>query len=722
MRLPLLLTDVRLTLVSSVWWYVLLAFVLAGAAYLVYRYTLPPVTKLRRALLWILRGCALLLIALLLFEPVLSYFFSRNQPPTVALIVDHSASIAGLQKDETRASLLKRWLVSSAADKLSGKSQLRIFAFADSTVEIPEDSLKELNFSGVGTDLAGAVDRAQSSLAGENVAALIVVSDGAYNSGENPVRLATESSAPVHTIGVGDTTANRDAVISQMLTNEITYVGSTVPVELRVRGRGLKDRQGTLRLLGPGGTSYGQQVIHFDEDDSEQQVSLTFTAEQAGDVRIVASLDSVPGELLLDNNRRSAIVRVLENKSRVLLFSGPPTPDLTILRQTLETDSTLQVDLLVESANGLLYNERTPEAGEIEKADLIILLNYPSRTSNDADLQRIAKVVAEQDVPLLFFAGPQISTSKLQLVTAALPFDASKQSLSEERVLLRSAAALPALAGNTPLPKEWSDLPPTVGGPDNFQVETGAQVAVKLSRESLGLTEDEPALAIWQIGRKQGAAFFCWGLYRWRLQNAADMGGPFYDELISRLVAWLIAPAEEQRVKIRTTKRLYSGGEKVQFVGQVYGSDLTPRDDATINLRVTSGSRSEVVAMRGRGNGRYEGELSPRAEGEYSFNGTAAVGTDTMGADRGLFAVEAFNIELIDTRARFDVLQAMSTVSHGRFVPFERADSLLSALEFTPKAVTTRREISLWNRAAMVWMIIGLLALEWIIRKRSGML
>lgn len=720
---PLLVSNVRLTLSSSAWWYVLAALVLLAVAYAVYRYTLPPVSGIRRSILWLLRGTALVLLTLLLFEPVLSYIFSRKQPPAVALLVDVSASISGSSGTADRAAVVKHWLTSSGTRQLADKSQLRIFTFSDSTREVPSDSLNGLAFSSVGTDIAGAIERAEKSLAGENLAAVVVVTDGAYNSGENPVRVAAESPAPIYTIGVGDTAASRDAVISQMLTNEITYVGSAVPIELRVRARGLKGQQATLRLAGPGGKEYGRQIVHFDAEDTEQSVSLTFATDHPGDIRVVAALDSVPGESLLDNNRRSVIIRVLENKSKVLLFSGPPTPDLTILRQTLEDDSTLQVELFAESmGTDLLYHEKAPTEDDLSRADLIVLMNYPSRNTSDGTLQRIAQSVSERDIPVLFFAGPQIAAGKLQTLAGGLPFTPAKQVLSEERILLRSVAAHSVLSAETPLPREWADLPPTTGGLDNFDVKAGAQVVVKLSRESLGLTEDEPAVALWQMGRKHGAAFFCWGLYRWRMDNTSAASASFYNQLISRLVAWLIAPAEEQRVKVRTTKRLYSGGEKVQFVGQVYGSDLAPRDDATINLRVTSGSRSEVVAMRSRGSGRYGGELPPWAEGEYNFVASAFVESDTLGTDRGLFAVEAFNIELVDTRARFDVLQAVSMVSHGRFVPLAKADSLVSALQFTPRAMTAHREIPLWNRALLVWIIIGLLAAEWILRKRSGML
>ncbi|MBU1920683.1 hypothetical protein KKG66_07545 [bacterium] len=92
--LPLSVTDLKLTLVGSPWWYILLAIAAIAFAFFVYRYTLPPVSGIRRTLLWILRGLALLLILLMVFEPVLSYLFDRTEEPSVALLVDRSASMA----------------------------------------------------------------------------------------------------------------------------------------------------------------------------------------------------------------------------------------------------------------------------------------------------------------------------------------------------------------------------------------------------------------------------------------------------------------------------------------------------------------------------------------------------------------------------------------------------------------------------------------------------
>jgi hypothetical protein len=722
--LPLLISSIHLALAASAWWFILFALVLAAGSYLVYRYTLPPVSRLRKTILWLLRSAALALILLLIFEPVLSYLQNLSKPPVIALLVDHSASMGVATAKEDRGAELKRILASSTLRDLEHHAQIRAFEFSDTTLETPLDSLREISLKGVGTDIAGSWQEAGKALAAENLAADIVITDGAYNLGQNPARVAQDSPVPIYTIGLGDTTARTDAAVAEVLTNDVTYAGSKVPVAVRIRAHGLSGKSSVVRLLGSREGEFDHQTVQFSGDDAEVPLSMNFQAHAPGDMRVTVTLDSVPGESSTENNRRSFVIRVLDRKSRVLLFAGAPSADLSILRQTLEADTTIDVSAFVEIGPGkFLHGAVEPSAENMGRATLIVLCDFPSRGTSDALLKKISGAASDKHVPILFLAGPHLSPSRLTALGEVLPFVAVKPVLSEEAVVLRPAAGHPAISGQTPLPAQWSELPPVLGGAGNFSARPAAQVVAKISRESLGIDEDEPGILMWQTGLRRGAAFLCWGTSRWKLQLAgAKNASAFYDDLLTRVRGWLVAPAEQQRVKIRTTKKVYSGGERVRFVAQVYGADLSPRDDAVIELHATSDSRSETVPMHGLGNGRYEGELNPWTEGDYHFSGVAFAGKDTLGSDNGLFAVEAFNVELIDTRARFDVLQQIAAASKGAFVPASRADSLLAKLRFAPRIVSSRREWSLWSQGPLLWIIIGLLVVEWIVRKRSGML
>ena len=721
--LPLLITDLKLTLVSSPWWYILLAVAAVALAFFVYRFTLPPVSGVRRAVLWILRGLALLLILLMLFEPVLSYFFDRTEEPSIALLIDRSASMAVDDANGSRADRLAEFLDSNDLNRLNSAGRLRVFTFADSVIEIPTDSLSAIELTGIGTNPADAWLRAEQTLAGENLAAIVLVSDGVQNIGPNPVRIASESSVPIYTLGVGDTSHTKDAVITEILTNDVTYVGSKVPVDIRVRAEGLPNQSSRLRLMKSNGTLIASESVRFSAQQTEIPFSFEFTAEEAGDIRLIAALDSIPGESTLKNNRRSVIIRVLDSKSQTLLLSGPPTADLTFIRQTLESDTTLSVNTYVEAGGKYLNNRAAPTEDIFRQAELIVLVNYPTASTPPSLVGMINQAVQANNTPLLLLAGPNISRDRISALADALPVQLATSRLSVDRVIVRAASSHPLLTGGDYSPVVWSELPPVQGGAGNFESDKGAQVIVKLSRESAGVDEDEPAIVLSERTNRRSAAVLCWNTFRWKIGMADESeNAGFYEDLFSRTVSWLIAPVEEKRVKITTSKKLYSGGEKVRFTGQIYGTDLTPRDDASIELRVESGERTEIVPMKNQGNGRYTGELEPWTDGDYRFRAAAAMGQDTLGFDDGRFAIEAFNIELIDARARVNLLRQIAEKSNAKFARIEDAQALISELNFEPVVITTGKDLPLWNRALMLWIIIAILAAEWTLRKRSGML
>jgi hypothetical protein len=137
---------------------------------------------------------------------------------------------------------------------------------------------------------------------------------------------------------------------------------------------------------------------------------------------------------------------------------------------------------------------------------------------------------------------------------------------------------------------------------------------------------------------------------------------------------------------------------------------------------VNSGDRSEVVALRGRGNGLYEGEFNPWSDGDFTYEGVAVLQNDTLGKDDGSFSVEAFNIEWVDPRARFDVMAQIAERSGGIAVTAANSSALFDKLNFKARTSESHSEIPLWNRPLILWIIIALLAAEWLLRKRSGML
>jgi hypothetical protein len=307
LNMSFLISGINLTLSASSWWYILLALVAVSLAYFVYRFTLPPVSKARRVLLWSLRGAALILILFMLFEPVLVYLLNRQELPSVAVLVDKSASMSIKDASVERSTLVRELLSSSPIQKLVDRTKLHFIAFSDTAQEVPKSTLRELKYDGVGTDPAGALAKSEDDLSGKNLAAIVLISDGSQNLGSNPVRIAKESTVPIYTIGLGDTSNRVDAAITEMLTNEMTYVGSKVPIDVRIHAYGIKNKSSVLHVMA-GGKEISRQVVSFPDNESDVSINVSFLAETAGDLRVRTVLDSIAGETILENNSRSVIV------------------------------------------------------------------------------------------------------------------------------------------------------------------------------------------------------------------------------------------------------------------------------------------------------------------------------------------------------------------------------------------------------------------------------
>ncbi|MCB1059523.1 MAG: VWA domain-containing protein [Calditrichaeota bacterium] len=721
MSLTLPLLAIRgVTFSSPAVLFLVFALVAVVLSVVVYRRTLPPVSPWRRRLLALIRAVALTLILFLIFEPVVKWLNRSEERAKILLLVDRSASMQIEDNGVVRDSTVNKFLRDARLTTLANDGELRSFVFGDSAIQTSFDSLRGWAPNMVGSDPANAWQVARSAAATEDVGAIVLVTDGAQNMGPNPEREAAQSSIPIYAVGVGDSTVRRDALIADLLTNDIAYKGTQVPVRVRVQAQGLAGQTTRLRIVDSKSRTLLDEQINLNGSVFEKTFETKFAAESEGELRVTAILDSVSGEVSQENNRRSQVIRILDAKYNVLVIAGSPVPDVSFVRQALDLDTTVSVSMYVETPNGFVGGKRFSE-DDVRNAEMFVLVDYPTNSSNGALWNAASRRIVD-GAPLLYLHGPNVSLSRLETIGARLPMDFQPQT-AFDRVVLRDGGSHSALTARGPLPAAWSDLPPVLGATGRVVLKPAA---VSVANFAMELTPDipgGPAVAFLEMNRRRSVAVSVFEFYRWRLGLAKNpAASQFESELFSRLSAWLLAPTEEKQVKLSTDKKVYSTGEPVRVQGQVYAADLSPINDASVLVDVKSGDKTELLSLQGKGNGLYEAQFSAWGSGDYTYSGYAVVRDDTLGRDKGSFVVEKFNLEWLDARARWDVLQGIARNSGGTFVSAARPDSLFNRLSMPTKIVETTREIPLWNRPLFLWILIGLLAVEWLLRKRSGML
>src|SRR5262245_25719656 len=191
-------------------------------------------SRAMRVTLLALRVAAFVLLGLVLARPVRVERREEVRPAEVLVLVDDSASMrrsdsygdedlrealeeaAGLPPTSaSRLDLARAVLARSVLPMIErGGYERGLFAFAESASPITD--LSELGARGGATHLGDALFQALVSRRGRHVTDVVVVSDGRSNGGTSPLdaaRAAGVAGIPVHTLVVGDTRAEKNAVL-----------------------------------------------------------------------------------------------------------------------------------------------------------------------------------------------------------------------------------------------------------------------------------------------------------------------------------------------------------------------------------------------------------------------------------------------------------------------------------------------------------------------------
>jgi hypothetical protein len=96
---------------------------------------------------------------------------------------------------------------------------------------------------------------------------------------------------------------------------------------------------------------------------------------------------------------------------------------------------------------------------------------------------------------------------------------------------------------------------------------------------------------------------------------------------------------------------------------------------------------------------------------------------EKLGDDRQLLTCEDQDREMADVRARPDVMARIARVSGGQVISTDPKDSSRLAYVFgsRPPATVEYRRTALWDKSWWLGTLLGLLTLEWVLRRVSGM-
>jgi len=710
---------------------IILVTLSVAASIYIYRHTVPVVSRRKRIVLIILRATAFTLALVALCEPLFQLTSTQNVAPAIVVLVDNSLSMSQTDKSGSREMETKSLLKKESFSKLLSSTNAQLYKFSHTLSPLVIDSLA---MSGGSTDISKAIQSAMEN-SQSAVHSILLITDGNYNAGSNPLYVSERLPVSVFTVGIGDTTDQTDILVSKIITNSIGYVNASLPVDAAIKSVGTNALSVSVSLLEDGKridekrialpSSYGTTV--------ETPVQFTYTPKAEGIKKLTVHVSEIENEITTKNNARSVLVKILKSKFNVVVIAGPLSPDVSVVMQILHNDENINTILFFQLPNGEFKTSQASTISQaLSTADCVILAGYPTQESAVSDIRTIQQSVERKSLPVLFLASRTIALEKVKQLESVLPVTIVSNRMDEQTVFpnLPPQHKYHALVQIDPerFPAfSWDKMPPLYASFQSFAAKPEAQTL--LSVKIQGVVLQNPLLSIRSVANTKSMALLGYGIHRWKLlASSSDETRGVFDDWFSSLIRWLSTREEGKQLRVAPVKDFYSQGEPVEFSAEVYNENFQPIDNADVCLELYDSQRRRMddVSFHSIGSGRYEVTSDGLAEGEYSYRAAATLNADTVGVTTGRLFVGEQSIEFAETKMNKTLLQQIANSSGGLYSDASGFDSLVEKILSRPEMKKQEQihtsEFELWNLPAYLGLIIVLFAVEWFIRKQSGML
>jgi len=688
----------RLLFESSPLFIILCAMLGLGYAFILYR-AKHTWSKRINQVLFGLRAVLVFFLAILLLGPIIKLITNQYEKPSWVFLIDSSSSIAAGMDSTARLQL---------KDQLEQASQsLQDEGYEVQWKDLNGNDMGSLVFNAPTSDLNRGVQNVIHDFEGRNLAGLILVTDGIYNSGASPVY--TPVRIPVYTIGLGDTVARVDLVLKNVAFNKVAYQGNKFPLRAQVLLQGIDNQDVSVSIFKDGKSistlqqnSGNKSFIDFD---------FQLDATEKGIQRYDVSVRSIAQESNKRNNSSSAFIEVVEGKKKIVMIAPAPHPDIKAIKTVVEKNSNYEFITHIPGVS-----EADPLLLKPGGAELFIFHQALSQSGKTTAL--FSTLYKGQSSVMVMIGG---STNLRQLPAFEVPIQFESLSGQWEDVTPVVNSNFREFGFSENSNGIFARYPPADVPFGKFSYPTSATV---LLYQRIGsVVTDRPMLMTWPDNNRKIAVMIGEGLWRWRLNEFADTGNTLvFDELFSKLVQYLSTLEDKRKFRSFPLQNEFSDSESVVIESQVYNDlyELVYGNTIRLEVRNEQGEVTTYSYVTSPGSSRYR--IGGLKEGVYRFRASTTI-NDKKEEVTGQFLVKAQNLEAQNLTADFGLLRTLSKETGGKFYNSNQVSSLTSDLQQTKVASLIHSEETFNQLINLKWVFFLLLALisaEWFLRKYMG--
>lgn len=662
----------------------------------------------------------------------------------MAVLFDVSRSMSVRAGADTRLSaakeLVQRWL-------RSDPPQVALYAFGSELRPMGLEQLGAPLRLDDDTRLGAAVERVVAEAGGE-LGAVVVLSDGADRSPAWSAAQFGKLGVRVHTVAFGADAPMPDEAIASVKADPVSFLRQTAEVQVTLQTN-LSDRSPITVSLLRDGELVREQTATPDAQGSATLV-IPFTPGALGRSVYTVSIPVRPEDAVVENNQRAFLVRVIQDRRRVLLVCGSPGWDSRFLRAFLKADPSLDLitffilrtanDLTMAPADELslipfptdeLFNEH------LNSFDVVIFQDFDYAPYQMARyLPRVRDyVVAGGGLIMVggsrsFGAGGYDQTPLAEVLPVVM--EPGNQAFVEgpfrPELVSRTAGhpvveLLPEPSANR---EAWQRLAPLEGANRISGVRGEGRAllthpGVGGAAAGSGADAPMPVLVVGKSGKGRSLALAVDSDWRWGIATAGERGdASAYDRFWDRALRWVARDPRLDPSHLSTDRERYTPGAKVAVEALLRDEDYRPLGQGALELVLSKSDGAVLSAQpfQPGTDGRASASLvAPEPAGGYRLS--VRDGQREL-TDEG-FVVETAGDELADPRARADRLRELAAATGGHYFDGSDAPDSLERFEHSRSQALGTQVLRPFATFPFFVLLALLFAAEWTLRRAWGL-
>tara|TARA_R110002050_G_scaffold122015_3_gene240488 strand:+ start:22536 stop:24569 length:2034 start_codon:yes stop_codon:yes gene_type:complete len=667
----------------SPYWIIAIVLLAAGLSYGYYLRT-NTFEKTQRWLLASLRFLVLVLLGFLFLQPHFNSESFREEKPILVFLEDQSASI--LAVEDSISHQKRQAEMVNMRSSLDDKFTVRTFNFGANLSDTSVDAQE--------TNLGAALKELSGRFYKENIAALVLSSDGIVNRGSRLSTLSENNLAPIYTIALGDSSSRLDLAVSKILYNKSLLKGRSQNVSVNFKAENYAGNDLSIKLLNSKNEVLHERSFKVNSDNWFEKVVFKIEGEKVGLQLYRIAIAPLSEEENTTNNQKSFSIEVLDAKERIGIFARNTHPDIAALTRALSKDENYEIKLLQD------------DNANLDSLDLIIALQ-----SSKALFNRIYNSTKA----LWLIASPNDDFSDWNFWPEIKSFRVEAEESYVE--INPNFSLFPIYQSETNL---WAKLPPLDGFYGRIEAPKG--FSTLFFKNIANISTSTPALTLGEEKGRRMAISLGLGYWRWRIYAYKQMGDfESFDGIIQKIAKYLLSQAKNEGLKIEVPRENLAN-TPINWRASFFDASGNLVNDAELKLQLQAENGSEYNYVFQKRLKDYALNTKGLTEGKYHYR--ANLGReDKEYQQEGDLIIQLNRLELQNLKADPALLRNISQSSAGKFYQQNEITILaedLSNLEAATLSYPVLNTSSIFSTWQLFFVALGLLGLEWLLRKLWG--